>query len=72
MKGFVIKFVKALGTEFHALAWTLAGTGTVLITLSGDTRSQGIWISVAALVVHLVGSLWQAMKKEDEEDSSEK
>lgn len=68
MTKFLIKFAKALGTEFHALAWTLAGTGTVLITLSGDTRTQGIWISVAALVVHLVGSLWQAMKKEEEQD----
>ena len=68
MKKFLIKFVKALGTEVHALAWTLAGTGTVLITLSGDTRTQGVWISVAALVVHLFGSLWQAMRKQEEND----
>jgi hypothetical protein len=48
--------------EMHALAWTLAGTGTVLITLSGETRTQGIWISIAALLVHLVGVVF---KKED-------
>lgn len=55
-----------MATEFHALAWTLAGAGTVLITLSGDTRTQGMWISAAALVVHLVGSLWQAMKAKND------
>jgi hypothetical protein len=44
-----------LVNEIHALAWTLAGTGTVLITLSGNTRTQGIWISAIALVVHLLG-----------------
>lgn len=48
---------KKLLSEAHALAWTLAGTGTVLITLSGQTRTYGIWISVAALAVHLVGVL---------------
>jgi hypothetical protein len=35
-------------------AWTLAGTGLVLITLSGSTRSAGIWISIAATALHLV------------------
>jgi len=33
-------------------AWTLAGTGLVLITLSGSTRTAGIWMSVAAVVLH--------------------
>ena len=50
-------------SEMHALAWTLAGTGTVLITLSGDTRTQGFWISVAALAIHLLGIL---IKKDEE------
>ena len=49
--------LKKLVNEIHALAWTLGGVGTVLITLSGDTRTQGIWISAASLVVHLVGVL---------------
>jgi hypothetical protein len=52
-----------LVSEIHALAWTLAGAGTVLITLSGDTRTQGIWITIAALAIHLVGAL---IKKDSE------
>lgn len=43
--------------EMSALAWTLGGTGLVLITLSGDTKTLGIYISVVALVAHLVGAL---------------
>jgi hypothetical protein len=35
-------------------AWTLAGTGLVLITLSGSTRTAGIWMSVAAVVLHFL------------------
>lgn len=53
---------KKLWNEAHALAWTLAGTGMVLITLSGQTRTYGVWISVAALALHLVGAL---TKKDD-------
>lgn len=49
--------IKKLITELHALAWTLGGTGLVLITLSGQTREWGIWISVISLAVHLVGAL---------------
>lgn len=58
----------ALTTEFHALAWTLAGAGTVLITLSGETRTQGFWITVAALVVHLFGVVWSALSKKESSD----
>lgn len=43
--------------ELGALSWTLAGTGLVLITLSGDTRRLGIIISLAGLGMHLVGVL---------------
>jgi len=32
-------------------AWTLAGTGLVLITLSGRTRTLGMVISLAAVVL---------------------
>ena len=49
--------MKKLIDEMHALAWTLGGTGMVLITLSGQTLKWGIWITVASLVVHLVGAL---------------
>jgi hypothetical protein len=38
-------------------AWTLAGTGLVLITLSGSTRSIGIWLSVIATVLHFASYL---------------
>jgi len=38
-------------------AWTLAGTGLVLITLSGSTRTAGIWMSVIALALHFVSYL---------------
>lgn len=46
---------KKLINEIHALAWTLGGSGIVLITLSGQTRTWGTWITIASLVVHLVG-----------------
>lgn len=34
--------------------WTLAGTGMVLITLSGPTLKQALWLSGIALVLHSV------------------
>jgi hypothetical protein len=49
--------VKKLISEMHALAWTLGGTGMVLITLSGDTLKWGIWITIASLGIHLLGAL---------------
>lgn len=48
------KIWQRVAKEAHGLAWTLAGTGLVLITLTGSTRSWGIIISLAALVVHLL------------------
>ena len=54
---------KKLGHEMFALAWTLGGTGLVLITLSGQTRTWGIWISAASLIVHLLGV---AISKDDD------
>lgn len=38
-------------------AWVWAGTGLVLITLSGRTRSLGLWISAAAVAVHLLATV---------------
>jgi len=43
----------SLWQEMGDLSWTLAGTGLVLITLSGDTLKWGMIMSVAALVIHL-------------------
>ena len=60
------RLFSALTSEVHALAWTLAGAGTVLITLSGETRTQGFWITIAALAVHLFGVLWKALSEKEE------
>ena len=54
------KFIR----EMAALAWTLGGTGLVLITLSGSTRTLGIYISILSLAVHLAGVLL-SREKED-------
>jgi len=40
--------------EVSGLIWTLAGTGLVLITLSGSTKTLGIAISAFALVLHII------------------
>jgi hypothetical protein len=40
--------------ELKGLAWTLAGTGLVLITLTGSTRRLGIIITIVGLAVNLL------------------
>jgi hypothetical protein len=51
-------------SEIHGLTWTLAGTGLVLITLSGSTRTFGVIITAIAVTIHLLGVLiWE---KKDE------
>ncbi len=40
--------------EFKGLTWTLAGTGMVLITLSGGTLKRGVWITAVALSLYLI------------------
>ena len=52
-----MKFLKRFIQETTMLGWTIGGTGLVLITLSGETREYGIWISIASFVVHMVGAL---------------
>lgn len=42
--------------ELQGLAWTLAGTGLVLITLSGQVRTYGLWISAVALGTHVISA----------------
>ena len=51
-------------SELSGLVWTLAGTGLVLVTLSGETRQLGWVISISALVVHLA---FISMKESDHE-----
>ena len=54
--------MKKIIEEVHGLVWTLAGTGLVLITLSGETKTLGWGISIIALVTHL---LLSALKNDD-------
>ena len=53
--------------ELLSLSWTLGGTGLVLITLSGGTRTAGIWITAASIVLHYAGVL---IPWEDDSDKS--
>jgi hypothetical protein len=43
--------------------WTLAG---VIITLSGEVRSQAIWISLGALLFWIAGSIIDERKGDGE------
>lgn len=49
--------IKKFSKEISALAWTLGGTAMVLITLSGKTLNQGLWIAVLSFVLHMIGVL---------------
>ena len=53
----MIKFIKRFVQVITMLGWTIGGTGLVLITLSGETREYGIWISIASFIVHMFGVL---------------
>lgn len=57
-------FFRKITDELLALSFTLGGTGLVLITLSGPTLEWGIWITVASVILHLLGVL---LKKEEED-----
>lgn len=46
---------KRILNELHALAWTLSGGVIVIITLSGQTRTYGLWLTIAAFVIHMFG-----------------
>jgi len=63
---------KRLSKETTAIAWTLGGTGLVLITLSGDTQKTAIYITVAAAVIHFIGVLipWESTNEEPSEGDS--
>jgi hypothetical protein len=57
--------VKKILRELHALAWTISGGVIVIITLSGQTRTYGLWLTVAAFAVHMFGTI---IKKDDNEE----
>ena len=44
--------MKRLSNLLKDNAWTYAGTGLVLITLSGPTLRQAIWVVGVSLVLH--------------------
>lgn len=44
--------------EIGVLSWTLGGTALVLITLSGSTRTLGLWIAGVSFVVHMLGAMF--------------
>jgi hypothetical protein len=37
--------------------WVWAGTGLVLITLSGQTRKTGIILTIAAISIHAIATI---------------
>ncbi len=49
------KFLDFLGEN----SWTYAGTGMVLITLTGPTLRQALWLTGVALIVHALVTLTQ-------------
>lgn len=61
--------VRRMGRELLYLGWTLAGTGLVLITLSSTTLTQGIYISLAGLALHLMGTVLDYVDDERENES---
>ncbi len=61
--------VRRMGREMLYLGWTLAGTGLVLITLSSTTLQQGIYISLAGLALHLMGTVLDYVDDERENAS---
>ncbi len=66
----VIGAVRRMGREMLYLGWTLAGTGLVLITLSSTTLKQGMYISIAGLVLHLLGTVLDYVDDERENESN--
>jgi hypothetical protein len=57
--------LKKIFNELHALAWTLSGGVIVIITLSGETRTYGLWLTVAAFAIHMIGVL---IKKDEDNE----
>ncbi len=53
-------------------AWTLAGVLLVIITLSGEVRTQAIWISLVALGLWGLGNWLDTSEQEEEGDESGK
>lgn len=59
--------VKKILDEIYNQAWTIAGTILVLITLSGQIQTWGIWIGIITLTIHLAGTIIKRVT-DDEKD----
>lgn len=59
----MMNFLKKLWGITADLAWTLAGSIIVLVTLSGKTQSIALWITVIATVIHYVYKLISTEEK---------
>lgn len=57
--------MKKFWSEVHGLTWTLAGTGMVLITLSGSTLKWGIWITLIGLAVHFAAAAGEGSETDE-------
>jgi len=60
------KVMKKIIDEIYNQAWTIAGTILVLITLSGDIQTWGIWIGSITLAIHLIGSIIKRVNSDEE------
>jgi hypothetical protein len=54
---------KKVMSEVKELTWTLGGTGLVLITLSGQTRTFGIQITLVSLALYIVSAVITNMEE---------
>lgn len=59
----MISFLKKLWGITADLAWTLAGSIIVLVTLSGKTQSIALWITIIATVIHYIYKLISSEEK---------
>jgi len=57
--------MKKLHDYFLDNAWVWAGTGLVLLTLSGTTLKQALWITCLTIVIHSVATF---LKKGDNDE----
>ena len=49
--------LRRMTKEIFALSLPAGSTGIVLVTLSGETREYGIWLTVGSFICHMVGVL---------------
>jgi len=52
-----MNFLRKIWDITADLAWTLAGSIIVIVTLSGTTQAVAMWITISATAVHYVYKL---------------